>query len=112
MAGEVYYFTLPAADLERAKQFYGDLFGWTFEDSGHITNTRQPPGGLDPSPNEPHPTLYFRVDDVQAAVARVRQLGGEATDPVESASGWHASCRDNQGTHFSIGKLRPEYEEK
>lgn len=111
MTGEMYYFTLPAPDLERAKTFYGDLLGWTFETEGHINNTR-PPGGLDPSSADQHPILYFRVDDVAAAVARVRALGGESTDMIESDSGWYATCRDNQGTHFSIGRLRPEYEDK
>ena len=32
MAGELVYFLVPTADAERAKAFYGALFGWEFRE--------------------------------------------------------------------------------
>jgi len=32
--GKVVHFEIPADDLERAKDFYGSVFGWKFEDWG------------------------------------------------------------------------------
>ena len=37
------HFEIQADDLERAKAFYGDVFGWTFEDYGQFTGG--PTGG-------------------------------------------------------------------
>lgn len=112
MAGDLYYFTFVVPDVDRARAFYSRLWGWTYEDSGpdasHIPNTT-PYGGLAGGATEAHTRLYFAVDDVDAAVARIRELGGEATDTQEVASGWIADCKDDQGLPFSIGKLRPEY---
>jgi uncharacterized protein len=110
MAGEMYYFTLPARDLGKAKAFYAGLFGWEFEDGGHIKNVAAPYGGLGGGSADSHPVIFLHVDDMQAAVEKVRALGGEAEDVQESASGWWAGCQDDQGTHFSIGKIRPGFD--
>jgi uncharacterized protein len=47
------------------------------------------------------------VDDIQAAVTKVRELGGEAGAPEEIASGFMASCRDDQGTKFNLWAPTP-----
>ena len=109
MAGELYYFTLPAPDLDKAKSFYGGLFGWEFEESGHIKNIADPHGGLRGGRGDTFPVVFLHVDDVASAVERVRTLGGEADDVQESPSGWWSACRDNQGVPFSIGKMRPGF---
>ncbi|MGI3201586.1 hypothetical protein ACRJ4W_30590 [Streptomyces sp. GLT-R25] len=56
------------------------------------------------------PYLFFRVDDLDAAVARVRELGGtvedlgEGGDSEESATrfGRFKLCRDDQGSAFGL----------
>ena len=104
------YYTLPVADLEKGRAFYGGLFGWQFAAGAqyaHIENTK-PPGGLVRGPGDAA-QVWFRVDDIHAAVARVRALGGEAGAPSESASGWGADCRDDQGTRFSLWQPAPGY---
>jgi predicted enzyme related to lactoylglutathione lyase len=112
-AGDLYYFTLVVPDVGQARAFYSGLFGWEYENSGpesvHIPNTT-PFGGLAGGAAEAGIRLYFTVDDVDTAVARIRELGGEATDTREVDSGWIADCRDDQGVPFSVGKLRPEYQ--
>ena len=72
MPNELGYFTLPVKDLARAKRFYGELFGWKFEEGGHVANTKFPLGLSANGPAE-LPNVYFRVDDIDAAAARVSQ---------------------------------------
>ena len=47
----------------------------------------------------------YRVDDVAAAVQRLREAGGTATDPVRQPYGLMADCTDDQGTVFYLGEF-------
>jgi predicted enzyme related to lactoylglutathione lyase len=47
----------------------------------------------------------WRVDDIEAAVARVRAAGGRATDPERQPYGISSDCEDDQGTRFYLGQL-------
>jgi predicted enzyme related to lactoylglutathione lyase len=111
--GDLFYFVLPTGHAERAKRFYGALFGWEFAPGSHpggwqITNT-EPAGGMfaagAPAPIE----VYYQVADVDAAIAKILTAGGTSDGKEENASGWHARCRDDQGAAFNIGMLRPGY---
>jgi predicted enzyme related to lactoylglutathione lyase len=86
------YYVIRAPDLARAKDFYTAVFGWSYTEDHHIQGS-SPAGGL--AEDEPGTDLYFEVPDAAAAVARLRELGGEAPDPVSSKSGW--SCRTEDG---------------
>jgi uncharacterized glyoxalase superfamily protein PhnB/predicted enzyme related to lactoylglutathione lyase len=101
--GDLYYFTLPTTDIERAQTFFGAVLGWRFEspDNGHVRNISAPPGGLNQGADTAA-RLWFVVDDIHAAVATVREMGGTADEPVLYASGWSADCTDDQGTEFSL----------
>lgn len=112
MSGELGYFTIPVADMKRARAFYGGLFGWQFAPDAtnayaHVANT-SPPGGLHRSEGSA-PQVWFRVDDIQSAVTRVRELGGHADAPQESPSGWSTACRDDQGTQFNLWQAAPGF---
>lgn len=112
MSGDLGYFTVPVADVQRGRRFYGRLLGWQFTDDAddryaHIANTT-PPGGLFRN-DQRMPQVWFKVPDIHAAVAQVRELGGEAGDPQESPSGWSSECRDDQGTHFNLWQPAPGY---
>lgn len=113
MATELGYLTLGAADVSRAQAFYGSLFGWQFKgaasESGyaHVANTKLPMGLVQSA--EGQPTLYFRVEDIEAAVLQVRALGGSAETPIESDSGWSCGCTDNQGSKFSLWQPSAEF---
>ena len=82
-----------AKDLDAAKSFYGKLFHWSLEDGG-ATPSGHPyvmarlngkdVGGLMKQPAEqeqmgvpPHWNSYVAVEDVDAAAARVTELGGQ-----------------------------------
>jgi predicted enzyme related to lactoylglutathione lyase len=56
------------------------------------------------------PQHFYRVDDLEAAVARVRVLGGEVLEVNEYPSGGNARCRDDQGVTFELWKPSPAYE--
>ena len=101
MNGDAYYFTIGVPDASRGEAFYSRLFGWEL-DHGHILNLALC-GGIAPTEFGPGPKLYLGQDDVAAGVARVRELGGNATDPQVVRSGEYADCTDDQGTRFSIG---------
>lgn len=101
----LFYFSLPAPDLDRAKAFYGSVLGWRVEGGslgGHVANVT-PPGGLDPTATstDTH-TVYLTVFDLDAALARIRELGGSVEHTVEYDTGRMARCRDDQGTAFCL----------
>jgi uncharacterized glyoxalase superfamily protein PhnB len=111
--GDLYYFSLPVHDVAKAQSFFGAVLGWQFADpqQGHVTNISAPPGGV--APIEGHgstsPQLWFVVDDIHTAVAKVRELGGQAAEPVLYDSGWSAECVDDQGTVFNLSVPAAKY---
>jgi uncharacterized glyoxalase superfamily protein PhnB len=111
LQGDLYYFTLPVPDVERAQRFFGAVLGWQFDapGQGHVNNIAAPPGGLNGESEDTGARLWFVVDDIHAAVARVRELGGTAQEPVDHPSGWSSDCTDDQGTVFSLSVPSPAY---
>ena len=111
--GDLYYFSLQVHDLTRAQAFFGAVLGWQFPDptQGHVANISAPPGSIgqvEPG-GSTRAKLWFAVDDIHAAVAKVRELGGTADDPVHYESGWSADCVDDQGTTFSLSVPAAKY---
>src|SRR6478735_12599434 len=99
------YWVHPVADLALAERFYGALFGWTFSRGSagglHVLGS-EPEGGIVQGKPADRTTLAFSVDDVEAAIAKVRELGGTAVD--DGAGGDHGTwiaCADDQGTPFA-----------
>lgn len=111
--GELFYWTLPASDAEAAKAFYAELLGWEYGEPGeqgglHVSN-RQPDGGLGGGREGTAPDLFFRVADLEAAVAKVRDLGGTAEVVAEGPEGRHARCTDDQGVPFGLSQPAEGY---
>lgn len=108
--GDLFYSVVQTADAAKAKRFYGELFGWRFTEGSHANGWNiegvEPPAGLFAA-GEPGPTtVYFQVDDIEAALERVTAAGGTAGAVQPNSAGWHADCRDDQDTPFSLGSLR------
>ena len=116
MAGRVVHYEVPSGDVGRAAGFYGGLFGYEvgpsamegFEyrmfqtgenDGGAIMASESPGSGL---------VVYMDTDDIDASVAKVRELGGTADDkqPVPT-HGWFAACKDTEGNSFSLWQSDP-----
>jgi predicted enzyme related to lactoylglutathione lyase len=108
MHGELSFFELGVIDVDRGRAFYGHLFGWEFAGDGTI-ETPNVAGGMHGDDPGAGPLLFFRVDDLDAASARVRELGGELSDGVggddaETVArfGRFAMCKDDQGSSFGL----------
>jgi len=109
--GGITHFEIRAGDMHRARKFWESLLGWKFRDwEGPIQYTMaevggNPTAGLYASElQERGLIVYFDVDDVQAAVERVRELGGHVTTektPIPE-TGWFAHCLDTEGNPFGV----------
>ena len=111
--GDVGYMTLQVPDGERARRFYEALFGWTFvtghePGSFHISSIT-PPSGIHGGEAHADVRLFVRVDDIETAAARVRELGGEVLTVTDYDSGGNAECVDDQGLRFDLFRPRPGY---
>jgi hypothetical protein len=108
---------LATRDVEAAKAFYAAVFAWTYQTDEMpggmsytmISNGEQPNGGVlamdENWPEEipPHWMVYFRVDDIDAAVAQIKGLGGSiSVEPFDTPAGRMAVVGDPQGGTFSI----------
>jgi uncharacterized protein len=110
MPGKVVHVEIDASDADRAQGFWSGVFGWeigppmsaemdyrmfqTGEDQGGAIVGGQEPGQL---------RVYFDTADIDASIAKVRELGGEAEDKVPvPGHGWFAGCKDTEGNAFSL----------
>lgn len=116
MNGELSFFELGVGDVDRARTFYGALFGWAFAAQGEGATIQTPnlAGGLHGGDAGASPYVFFKVDDLQAAIARVAELGGKVegydsgSDPDTVARfGRFVMCTDDQGSAFGLHELPP-----
>jgi predicted enzyme related to lactoylglutathione lyase len=113
--GQVGWHELLASDWRKAFAFYGELFGWKRADaeagSGNsyqlFSAGGQMIGGIstklrtDPVP---YWVYYINVDDIEAALERVKTAGGRIFErPVQTPGGsWIVRCGDPQGAAFAL----------
>jgi predicted enzyme related to lactoylglutathione lyase len=103
---------LATPDVDGSQRFYGDVFGWSFEDAegmpmryvmvrvGEAGN-----GGIrEPQPGEPPNWLvYFGTDDVDATLGKVEELGGSRmAGPLDIGVGVLGVAHDPQGAVFAL----------
>lgn len=116
MAGQPVHVEIPAGDTAQARSFYGSLFGWQFESfpgpmEYHMTRFGEETGGavFGADGDKRGMRVYFDVDDINAGVARVGELGGEGGQPMPVPSmGWFAHCTDTEGNEFGLWQTDPE----
>jgi uncharacterized glyoxalase superfamily protein PhnB len=104
--GDVANVTMTARDAHQAKVFYEAVLQVPFS-AGHpgawrTDETRPPLGILSSRGGDPEVRLSYRVDDIAAAVERVRLAGGRAGEPERKPYGLLAECADDQGTAFHL----------
>jgi predicted enzyme related to lactoylglutathione lyase len=111
----IVHFDVPAEDVERAKKFYSELFGWKFESYPEMeyslittTNPDGTPGvgggmgkRMDPSQRMLN---YFGVSSIDAAMAQVTGLGGTVLTEKMAVPGmgFLATCMDSEGNTFGL----------
>ena len=108
----VTHYDIPADDLERAKKFYGDTFGWRIEDVEGINYTLVDSKGdkgiaggiyLREMP-EQRLMIHIDVPDIDEYASKVETAGGEIAVPKNPAPGmgWVVICRDTEGNFFGL----------
>jgi len=110
------WFEIPADNVERARAFYGKLFGWKIKkfpgpmtmpywhiDTGGGDQT--PDGGMMKRQSPEHGiTNYVNVASVDQAAAKVQRLGGKiimAKSPVPQM-GYFVICQDTENNTFAL----------
>jgi uncharacterized glyoxalase superfamily protein PhnB len=104
--GDVANVTMVTRDAHRAKEFYEAVLQVPFS-AGHPgawrTDETKPPLSILPLEDaELRVQLSYRVDDITAAVERVRVAGGHADRPMRQPYGLIAKCVDDQGATFRL----------
>jgi predicted enzyme related to lactoylglutathione lyase len=99
--GDLSYLTLELPDRTRALAFYRSVLGWRTPDDSDPVDVHPMLGLADTGPGRAVP--MWKVDNVAAAVQRVRAAGGSATDPEQRPYGLTAICSDDQGMPFYLG---------
>ncbi len=119
--GQFCWQELATDDLEGAKKFYSEMFGWNIKAGGGADAPMEysefqlgddyPMGGMYQKPPEmpapPHWISYVSVDDVDASAAKAAELGGSVVVPPTDIPnvGRFAVIKDPSGAAFSIVKL-------
>lgn len=104
---------LQTNNVAAASAFYAAVFGWTHQtdETGYtvlMSDGRAQAGmmAIDPSWGDvpPHWSTYFMVEDVDAAAARVTELGGSVMVPPMAAGemGRFSLVSDPQGGAFTV----------
>jgi predicted enzyme related to lactoylglutathione lyase len=108
--GEVSYLTYEVTDSTAFKAFYSRVLYWTFApgriDDGWQVEQTHPMAGVAGGSAQRVTVPMWTVEDVDAAVARVREAGGTVIDePSQQPYGKSAQCTDDQGTRFYLGEF-------
>ncbi len=113
------HFEIHASDLKAVAEFYGALFGWTFNQFGEFPYMLADTGegdGIDgaimarqgPAPEVGAPvmgaTIVIGVEDIDAEIARALQLGATeaAAKMAVPGVGWAAYLHDPDGNVFGL----------
>jgi len=104
--GDVTYVTLEVIDSARFRRFFTSVAGWEFTagrvEDGWEARDVAPMCGLQGGYARTTVVPMYVVDNVDAAVERVRTAGGTATPPERQPYGVSSNCSDDQGTRFYL----------
>ena len=120
------WFELGTTDQAAAKQFYGELFGWTYFDAPtapgesytmfkldgrDVGATYTLPKTLLDQGVKPHWNVYFAAPELDAVAAKVPQLGGTLIHPPFDVmdQGRMSICRDPGGAMFSLWQAKKHH---
>jgi hypothetical protein len=125
MSGRVVHFEIPFDDGDRARAFYRDAFEWTIMEMPEMSYTMVGTGPSgDQGPTEPGyigggmmaregfyqgPMITIDVDDIDAALARIEQLGGKTVQPRQDMGemGSAAYFTDPEGNLMGLYQSAP-----
>jgi len=114
--GNFCHIQFSSTDLDKTKEFFSKIFGWTFQDIpgfetyGMFQTPNGLGGGVDISeraepPTDKGPILHIEVDDIDATLASVAEHGGKTIAPkmkISDEFGFAALFLDNVGNRFGL----------
>jgi len=123
--GKVVHFEIPADDLDRARTFYGKVFGWRIDTmpmpgGGEYTGltttavdektmTPTEPGAINGGMMQrdaatPAPVITIDVEDIDAALADIAASGGSTVTPRTAIPGMGAFgyFKDSEGNVMGL----------
>lgn len=126
-ANKVTWFSIPSDDINRASKFYKEAFNWKIEpETKEANNTFSFHVALNSTSDEnyisdekgvingcivkreiglPTPSVLVEVDDLDAAIAKVKKAGGQlVTDKIimKSLNGVFVLIKDTEGNHVEL----------
>jgi len=107
------HFEIAADDIQRAKNFYSEMFGWEIEDYQDMeywlirtTKDNSGIGGGIYKRTEPQQSIlnYIDVPSVEEFSAKVEKLGGKIVMPKAPVPemGWFVICLDTENNPFGL----------
>ena len=127
--GKVVHFEIPADDIDRAKNFYGSIFGWDLQTvpmaGGEYTTvittpvdeqTRMPtePGAINGGmmqrdENTPAPVITIDVDSIEQVLTQIVESGGTTVTPRTPIPGMGAFAyfKDSEGNVVGLYESTP-----
>lgn len=112
---------IPSTDPERTKSFFGDVFGWTFQDvplgsDGTYTLYMTGEGGIgggiwNPPEGMPRQMVnYIWVEDLAPIRKKAEKAGGKVLleEQEVPGTGWFSLIADPDGNVFGAWKQNPE----
>ncbi|MBE3074885.1 MAG: VOC family protein [Actinobacteria bacterium] len=126
MSGRVVHFEVPFDDGDRARAFYQNAFGWTMMHMPEMSYTMVSTGPTgERGPSEPGyigggmmerdgfyqgPVITIDVDDIDAALAKVEELGGATVRPRLDIGemGSAAYFTDSEGNLMGLFQSAPQ----
>jgi predicted enzyme related to lactoylglutathione lyase len=126
---KVVHFEIPADDVNRAKNFYGSIFGWDLQTTpmgdGEYTSvlttpvddqTRMPtePGAINGGMMErtsdvPAPVITIDVEGIDQALSQIEAAGGSTVTPRTPIPGMGAFAyfKDSEGNVLGLWESTP-----
>ena len=120
----IVHFDISADNIQRAKMFYEQLFGWKIErfpnsspeyyliETRTATGKKGISGGIAKREKEyQRITNFIQIDSIDESMAQVKELGGQVIEPKAAIPtvGHIAGCKDTEGNVFGlieVGKNR------
>ena len=118
--GTIIHFDLSADDLQRAKHFYEEMFGWKFEqfpggpqayyliDTSPGSTEKGLTGGMAKREKEGQKIINFiQVEAIDESIAKLEKLGGKVIEPKAyiPTVGFIAGCEDTERNAIGLIEL-------
>lgn len=117
MGNHLCHFELMTPDPAKAREFYGGVFDWQFDDKSMpgytlINTGREPSGGIFPAPegsSVPCANIYIHVDSIDDTLTKAKDCGAKVIVPKTEipSVGHFAMFADPQG--IAIGIMQPAH---